>query len=68
MIGSLIFFRMKDDWLAAVSGIKKHLVRESEPNKLTYFGELLGGHSFSPKMVSQHSIQIQSLISNQHAQ
>jgi hypothetical protein len=28
------------------------LVRKSEPNKLTYVGELLGGRSFSPKMVS----------------
>ena len=37
--------------MAAVEGIKRHLLRESEPNKLMFFGELLGGHSFSPKMV-----------------
>ncbi|KAI0228052.1 Endoplasmic reticulum mannosyl-oligosaccharide 1,2-alpha-mannosidase [Lamellibrachia satsuma] len=40
----------KNDYLEAVDGMEKHLLRESEPNKLLYFGELLGGHSFSPKM------------------
>ena len=31
--------------------MKKHLLRKSEPSKLTYVGELLGGRNFSPKMV-----------------
>lgn len=40
----------KEDYLEAVAGMKSHLVRKSEPNKLTYIGELLSGRSFSPKM------------------
>ena len=36
----------------AIEGVKKHLLRESQPNKLVYIGELLGGRNFSPKMVS----------------
>lgn len=44
-------FRYKEDYLEAVEGMKSHLVRRSSPNKLTYIGELLGGRSFSPKMV-----------------
>ena len=48
----LWFPRLRDDYLAAVEGIKKHLLRQSQPSLLNYFGELLGGHTFSPKMVS----------------
>ena len=48
----LMNFRYKDDYIAAIEGIKSELIRQSEPNKLTYVGELLGGRSFSPKMVS----------------
>ncbi len=44
-------FSAKDDFLAAVAGIKTHLMRESQPSKLLYFGELLNGKNFSPKMV-----------------
>lgn len=40
----------KEDYIEAVEGIMSQLVRKSEPNKLTYVGELLGGRSFSPKM------------------
>ncbi|VDI53984.1 mannosyl-oligosaccharide alpha-1,2-mannosidase [Mytilus galloprovincialis] len=40
----------KDDYKEAVDGMRSQLVRQSEPNKLTYIGELLGGRSFSPKM------------------
>lgn len=40
----------RDDYLESVEGMMTHLVRQSEPNKLTYIGELLGGRSFSPKM------------------
>ena len=49
----LHWFRLKKDYVAAVEGIKKNLMKESEPNKLMFFGELLGGHSFSPKMVKK---------------
>lgn len=41
---------LKDDYLEAVEGIRKHLVRYSEPNKLLFVGELLRGLTFSPKM------------------
>lgn len=41
---------VKQDYIEAIEGVKKHLLRESEPNKLLYIGELLGGRTFSPKM------------------
>ncbi|XP_062608180.1 endoplasmic reticulum mannosyl-oligosaccharide 1,2-alpha-mannosidase-like isoform X1 [Saccostrea cucullata] len=41
---------LKQDYVQAVEGIKTHLLKESEPSKLLYIGELLGGRSFSPKM------------------
>ncbi|OWF52591.1 Endoplasmic reticulum mannosyl-oligosaccharide 1,2-alpha-mannosidase [Mizuhopecten yessoensis] len=40
----------KDDFVNAIDGVKKHLLRESSPSKLLYLGELLGGRTFSPKM------------------
>ena len=46
------------------------LVRKSEPNKLTYVGELLGGRSFSPKMVSFSEspiLIIYGILSNNYA-
>ncbi|KAL4218786.1 Endoplasmic reticulum mannosyl-oligosaccharide 1 [Mactra antiquata] len=42
--------KYKNDFVQAVEGMQKHLVRKSEPSKLTYIGELLSGRSFSPKM------------------
>lgn len=42
---------MLEDYLAAIEGIKTHLVRHSEPNKLTFIGELTHDR-FSAKMVS----------------
>lgn len=47
----LLAFRFKSDYVEAVKGMKLHLMKESEPHKLLYFGELLGGRNFSPKMV-----------------
>ena len=44
--------RFRHDYIEAVDGMKKHLLRKSEPSKLTYLGELLSGRNFSPKMVS----------------
>ncbi|XP_077535779.1 alpha-Mannosidase class I b [Haemaphysalis longicornis] len=41
---------LKEDYLAAVEGIMKHLVRRSEPNKLVFIGELVRGRTFYPKM------------------
>ncbi|XP_014791191.1 endoplasmic reticulum mannosyl-oligosaccharide 1,2-alpha-mannosidase isoform X1 [Octopus bimaculoides] len=40
----------KDDYLEAVKGMQLHLMKMSEPSKLVYLGELLGGRHFSPKM------------------
>ncbi|XP_041370088.1 endoplasmic reticulum mannosyl-oligosaccharide 1,2-alpha-mannosidase-like [Gigantopelta aegis] len=40
----------KEDYVTAVDGIQKKLVRKSEPSKLIFIGELLAGKSFSPKM------------------
>ncbi|XP_066111754.1 endoplasmic reticulum mannosyl-oligosaccharide 1,2-alpha-mannosidase-like [Saccopteryx bilineata] len=41
--------RLLEDYLEAVEGIKKHLLRKSEPSKLTFVGELTHGR-FSAKM------------------
>lgn len=41
---------LKEDYLTAVEGIQKHLVRRSEPNKLVFIGELVRGRTFYPKM------------------
>ncbi|XP_069842074.1 endoplasmic reticulum mannosyl-oligosaccharide 1,2-alpha-mannosidase [Dendropsophus ebraccatus] len=38
-----------EDYIQAIEGVKKNLIRKSEPNKLTFVGELSHGH-FSPKM------------------
>ncbi|XP_078282481.1 endoplasmic reticulum mannosyl-oligosaccharide 1,2-alpha-mannosidase-like isoform X4 [Rhinoraja longicauda] len=38
-----------EDYLQAIEGITKHLIRKSEPNKLTFVGEL-SHNQFSPKM------------------
>ncbi|XP_052789708.1 endoplasmic reticulum mannosyl-oligosaccharide 1,2-alpha-mannosidase-like [Mya arenaria] len=42
--------KYKFDYLEAVNGMKQHLFKKSEPSKLTYLGELIGGRSFAPKM------------------
>lgn len=43
--------RLLEDYLEAVEGIRRHLLRRSEPGKLTFVGELAHGR-FSAKMVS----------------
>ena len=48
----IVCCRYKSDYMEAVEGMKKHLIRKSEPSKLTYIGELTSGRNFSPKMVS----------------
>jgi len=42
--------KMKEEYVKSMEGVKKLLVRKSEPSKLTFVGELLSGRSFSPKM------------------
>ena len=44
--------RFKSWFSAAMDGVEKHLVRLSEPSKLTFVGELRGGSQFYAKMVS----------------
>lgn len=44
-------FRLLEDYLEAIEGIRRHLLRRSEPRKLTFVGELAHGR-FSAKMVS----------------
>uniref|UniRef100_A0A452I8I7 alpha-1,2-Mannosidase n=1 Tax=Gopherus agassizii TaxID=38772 RepID=A0A452I8I7_9SAUR len=38
-----------EDYMRAIEGVKKHLLRTSQPKKLTFVGELAHGH-FSAKM------------------
>ncbi|MBN3323868.1 MA1B1 mannosidase, partial [Atractosteus spatula] len=39
-----------EDYVQAIEGVKKNLLRKSEPRKLTFVGEMSHSH-FSPKMV-----------------
>lgn len=48
--------RLRDDYLEAIEGIKRHLLRKSEPSKLTFVGELTHGR-FSAKMVRACEVQ-----------
>lgn len=48
--------RLLEDYLEAIEGIRRHLLRRSEPGKLTFVGELAHGR-FSAKMVSAHTRQ-----------
>lgn len=41
---------LRDDYNKSVTAMEKHLIKKSEPNKLTFIGELLQGTSYSPKM------------------
>lgn len=41
---------MRDDYLEAIEGVRRHLLHRSEPSKLTFVGELAHGR-FSAKMV-----------------
>lgn len=43
--------RLLEDYMQAVEGIKKNLVKKSSPLGLTFVGELSHGR-FSPKMVN----------------
>ncbi|KAM4696443.1 endoplasmic reticulum mannosyl-oligosaccharide 1,2-alpha-mannosidase [Rhinophrynus dorsalis] len=38
-----------EDYMEAIEGVKKNLLRKSQPSRLTFVGELSHGH-FSPKM------------------
>jgi len=40
----------KHDYLEAINGIEKHLMKHSKPNDYLFIGELVNGRTFSPKM------------------
>uniref|UniRef100_A0A914RLQ1 alpha-1,2-Mannosidase n=1 Tax=Parascaris equorum TaxID=6256 RepID=A0A914RLQ1_PAREQ len=44
-------YQLRDDYNKSMNAMERHLVRQSEPNKLTFVGEILPGGSYSPKMV-----------------
>ena len=46
------FDRARDDFVVSMKGVQNLLLRETSATKHLYVGELLGGTSFSPKMVS----------------
>lgn len=46
-----LWFRLLEDYLQAIEGVKKNLLQKSSPNGLTFVGEVSHGQ-FSPKMVS----------------
>lgn len=51
-------FRLLDDYLQAIEGVKKNLLQKSSPNGLIFVGEVSHGQ-FSPKMVGNiqnHSV------------
>ena len=45
-------FRFKDWFLASMSGVQQHLLRYSEPSKMTFIGEEKENGEFYAKMVS----------------
>jgi mannosyl-oligosaccharide alpha-1,2-mannosidase len=45
----LIPFRLRDDYLEAIEGMKKHLLRYTKPSKLAFVGALFSSHSRSIK-------------------
>lgn len=51
LISFYFMSRVRSDFELAVEGIKKHLIRRSEPHRLLFIGELLSARTFSPKMV-----------------
>lgn len=68
--GNDFFHRLLEDYMRAIEGVKKHLLQRSEPQKLTFVGELAHGH-FSAKMVrnttaKENSKPIQNLNKTQH--
>jgi len=44
-----VCLRFRDWYLSSMDGMKKHLLRQSEPSKLSFVGEEINGR-FSPKM------------------
>lgn len=48
-------YSLLEDYLQAVDGVKKHLIRQTGPSKLTFVGEL-SHNRFNPKMVSAASM------------
>lgn len=49
----LYLSRLLEDYIQAIEGVKKNLLRQTSPSKLTFVGELSNGH-LNPKMVSHN--------------
>lgn len=46
-----LYLSLRDDYVAAIDGVQKHLARRTVPNGFLFIGELLGdGKDFKPKM------------------
>lgn len=54
-------FRLLEDYLQAIEGVKKNLLQKSSPNGLTFVGEVSHGQ-FSPKMVSNIHAPLKILL------
>lgn len=66
-----MYYSLRDDYLNAINGIQKHLVRRSKPNNLLFIGQLKNEfyyikNNFQPKMVLtyKYSIGLHHLIIN----
>ena len=46
-----VYYRFLNWYLSSMDGMKKHLLRQSEPSKLSFLGEEHDG-TFLPKMVA----------------
>lgn len=51
-------FRLLEDYLQAIEGVKKNLLQKSSPNGLTFVGEVSHGQ-LSPKMVRNFQNHLQ---------
>lgn len=53
LMQSLVCFSLKDDYLKAIDGIKKRLMKRTSNKNLLFIGELkANSRDFLPKMVS----------------
>ena len=60
---SLMVDRLKDDFIEAVEGIKKHLVRHAKASDLTFVGKFssMDMENFVPEMVCISSSRVTTL-------
>jgi hypothetical protein len=58
----LCCYRLRDDYLAAMEGMEKHLLRYTHPGKLAFVGALhsMGSKSFRAEMVTTYGKELSS--------